>query len=150
MLSRMTEALTFTEFAAHLGHAADLWDRGGELLTRQAVDELRQAMRTSVQHNFAQAHAPDGEAWPSIQDQTHPPLVRSRSLMLAAEEAAWHSVTPEGAIAIDLDLLPDYALYQQGGTHTIPARPFIGIPDAVIDAAEDALGQRVLELMTGD
>lgn len=136
--------LTVNDLAAKFAHTAELL---GHYDPRPILDGIREKLVDSVQSNFAGVHAPDGTPWKPILDPSHRPLVQSGDLMLAAVEAAWHSAAPDGGIAIDLGLLPSYGILQQDGTRTIPARPFIGIPDSVIAAAEDALVEDVLQKM---
>lgn len=137
--------LDFSELAAWADHVTDYLEHydGHDVL-----ESLRQPLAESVAANFQGAHDPSGLPWLPVKRRVPPPpLIVTRNLMLSAIEAAWHSVTADNALSIDTTLLPFYWEYQQYGTGTIPARPFLGFSQEFYDLASDLMAQDVAEKM---
>lgn len=136
--------MNLKQLAAYFGHVGDLL---GNYDVEPILDKLRNRLVQVTEANFSGRHAPDGTPWQSVRRPTPPPaLQRTRNLMQAAIEAAYHSVQDD-ALVIDTDLLPSYWHYQQEGTRMIPAREFIGIPESLVSEAEELLADDVLEKM---
>lgn len=131
--------LTLKEFSAYLDQTAKLL---GHYDGSAILDKLRAKLARSVEANFKGRHSPEGIPWAG-----RATLMRSGDLRASAIESAWHSLAEGGTLAIDTSLLPGYWAYQQFGTRRIPARPFVGIPEALVNEAVELLAEDVVGKM---
>ncbi len=83
---------------------------------------------------FDLAQDPSGRKWAPRRPPVpqHPPLVETGALQFAAVVAAGHPKAAGGLITVSVGE-PFYGVFHQTGTRRMPARPFFGVSDEVME-----------------
>ncbi len=110
----------------------------------------------SAKDNFHGAHDPEGRPWKPLKNPrrkkgkakrkgktktaAHHPLIDTGRLFSSVGGGADH-VEQIHALELVTGTNVEYAGYHQDGTRTIPARPFLGFNDSLLDKIEDVIGE---------
>lgn len=154
-------AMTLDDLARFLRDRAETLRR---LDLSRPLAVILQLAKASVKENFATGHAPDGNAWLPLQrprpGKRHQgssplPLLDTGLLMASVTAAGPHHVEHLGSDGFAFGTNLEYAaIHQFGGTikaHdvTIPARPFLGWSEQLIEQTAEVLGEALAEEVLG-
>lgn len=143
------------EFAKRLGHDIDRFDYTKPLAV------CKNLLVTATKECFHGSHDPEGHKWKPLK---HPrrkkggrkytavaaqaPLIDTGTLWRSVG-AGSGSVDVTGRFHFEYGTNVKYAAFQNDGTRTIPARPFLGITDKQADQFADVIANAVVRQLAG-
>jgi len=142
------ETMTFEQLGDRLASL------GRRISFRQPLQVIRQLIASKEKENFTGSHGPDGEPWKPLKASsrrrkrdkrgraaggTPQPLRDSGALMASVTGKGAGHVETLTDVRLEYGTNLAYAGYQQDGTPTIPARPFIGIGDPLAQQIEQII-----------
>ena len=142
---RFVNTTGLEEAQAKLGELAK---RGADLtpLLRELGDD--EITRTLLR--FEHGEAPDGSAWAGLKQSRKPrkgQKGRSDQVLVDTGQLR-NSITKQilGSSVLMIGSNADYAAWHQFGTRHIPARPFLGVSDDLIQSAQELIHAFFLDL----
>ena len=137
----------FAEDMSHLADRAKNWDKA-KALTAAA----QRHMADDVRRCFTLQRTPWGDPWTPIKHRNKhgTPLIDTGAMMRAALAAASGAVyTNDHQIYLKTDE-PKYLHFQNDGTSTIPARPFLGLSNESYEAMDREVFEDFQKHLFGD
>lgn len=143
------------DLAKQLGHDVDILD------FRQPLAVCKNLLVTATKECFHGSHDPEGNKWKPLK---HPrrkkggkkytavaaqaPLIDTGTLWRSVGAGAG-SIDVTGRLSFEYGTNVKYAMFQNDGTRTIPARPFLGITDKQADQFAEVIGKYVVRKLAG-
>lgn len=147
----MTKTMGLAELGADLAGIGQALEGGS--FAEALRGPVRDQVAAGIEDNFNSQSGPEGQAWPprKLIGDGHPLLIKSGALKAAAMGGGKGGTTEvtDRELTLTADL-PYTGVHHRGSPkQNIPARPYMGVPERYLDAVDEAIADRALQLIEG-